>query len=252
MSAAETLCAPPATQADQPGEGRLATDELDRLVPAIARAERRLLVLQDLTDLGMRLARVLVRQAEAEAAPAVIEDATARSANPIPAPAPRADPAGGFAKLSRAVRLTVNLEERADKALLALLAGEAPALAARAQAREHQETAAAEARRTAARDRVNALVNDVIDREAETIEASIDLEDALNQRLDRDEAYEDLENLPLGATIERLCEDLGLKPDWRLWTGEGWIKSNPVVRQRCSPFNRKSRKPLVMDDEPPD
>jgi hypothetical protein len=251
MSVAETLCAPSIAPAASPGGEPLAAhdtpDDLDLLAPAIARAERRLRILQDLTDLGMRLTRIVVEQAEAAGvAPAADEDVADA---PV---APRANPANDFARLSRAVRLTVNLEARADETLRALLAGDAPAREARRQARERRETAQADTRRKAARDRVETLVMEVIDREAETAEDYVDLEDALRQRIEHDEAYEGLEDLPLGAVVERLCEDLRLTPDWRRWTGLGWIEDNPRLRPRRSPFNRKSRKPIEDDDEPPD
>jgi hypothetical protein len=48
-------------------------------------------------------------------------------------------------------------------------------------------------------------------------------------------------------TVERLCRDLGLNPDWSRWDGEGWIAGDPFARPLCSRFNRPGAKPLLDD-----
>jgi len=79
--------------------------------PRVARAEERLAMLRELSDLGMTLTRDLTRRALAApetAEPAVIADdtlANARApASTRPAARPRHDPAESFARLSRAIR----------------------------------------------------------------------------------------------------------------------------------------------------
>ena len=71
--------------------------------PAVLRAEARLAALRELTEIGMAFARALGRKAETE------EDLTA--------------PAESFTRVSRAVRLTITLEEKTDRALRDLQAG---------------------------------------------------------------------------------------------------------------------------------
>jgi hypothetical protein len=112
-------------------------DGADGADPRIARAEQRLAMLRELSDLGMAMTRRLARRALetpdvatslAAADPAAPAKAAggAASARPAPSavPGPRHDPADSFAKLSRAIRLTVALETRTDDDLAALRAGE--------------------------------------------------------------------------------------------------------------------------------
>ena len=51
----------------------------------------------------------------------------------------------------------------------------------------------------------------------------------------------------LDALEERLCGDLGLKPDWSRWTDDGWPEPDELLntRETWSPFNRVSRKPVL-------
>ncbi|HLZ84131.1 MAG TPA: hypothetical protein VKQ54_11245, partial [Caulobacteraceae bacterium] len=75
-----------------------------------------------------------------------------------------------------------------------------------------------------------------------------DLLDALAERLDDDVAYIDVEDEPLREVVERLCGDLGLKPDWSRWTKNGWPERPEDVfktREPWSPFNKVSRKPVL-------
>src|SRR5437764_1352718 len=106
--------------------------------PSVTLAEQRLLILRDLTELGMELAREVVRKAKADAD---LAEAAAASGEPLavsPAGGRESDPADRFAKVSRAVRLTLTLEARTDEALRALRAGvEVEVKARRAEAVRH-------------------------------------------------------------------------------------------------------------------
>ena len=142
---------------------------------------------------------------------------------------PGKDPAAAFAPLSRAIRLTLALEAKTDEALRDLKAGVV-------RARE---------------DRVRDLVLNVAERECEDIDDFDNIYEALKERLEEDEAYVDCGDRPLRETVERLCKDLQLTPDWSRWDGEGWIVEDPPARWRCSAFDQPSRKPLLRDDDPP-
>src|SRR5271165_5478725 len=97
-------------------------DSADTTDPRVARAEQRLAMLRELAELGMALTRELTRRTlqTSEALPAA--DANAKSASRA-IPGPRHDPAESFARLSRAVRLTLALEAKAEEELSALIAG---------------------------------------------------------------------------------------------------------------------------------
>jgi hypothetical protein len=78
---------------------------------AIERAEQRLAMFRRLAELGMKLTEKLTERALAAASDAE----------------PRHDPADSFARVTRAVRLSLVLEAKADQDLAALRAGGAPA-----------------------------------------------------------------------------------------------------------------------------
>ena len=163
----------PVPAADDPS----AVAEADRLAAAVARAERRLRVLEEIAEIGVRLMRKL-------------EDSPVEGAA-SDAPAP--DPAANFAKLSRAVRLTIDLERRAEEDLRAELAGEVRERERRRETRDQladqaKELAgdADERARQAARGRVEDQLEIAIIREAETekeyFERSAALADDLSHR----------------------------------------------------------------------
>ncbi|HEY1928185.1 MAG TPA: hypothetical protein VGG92_12035 [Caulobacteraceae bacterium] len=216
--------------------------------PAVLRAELRLQVLQEVVQIGMRVARALERVtlAAAEAVdPAATPDAAEAPDSRAPSPVTIAFGASAaLDRISRSVRLTVALEARAEEQLRALLAGEAAEVEARrvAQRKRAADEAAAQSRRR--RDTVEVLVVEAAEREVEDEGALWGVMGALEQRLDEDEAYQDLEQAPLRETVERLCIDLELTPDWSLWEGEGWTPRPPFSRPRFSPWSHPSRTPL--------
>jgi hypothetical protein len=73
--------------------------------------------------------------------------------------------------------------------------------------------------------------------------------EALEERLEEDEAYWDLDRMPLREAVERLCADLELTPDWSQWDGEGWPPKPPFSRPRFSMWTRPSRTPLLACDD---
>jgi hypothetical protein len=240
MSKSDPICAP-APPSDPPADDPPAADAIDRQAQSVARAERRLRVLEEIGDIGMRLMRKL------EDAPAVAADAA------------RPDPAAPFAKLSRAVRLTLDLEERAEEALRAALAGE---VTVREQRRETRERVAAKAEELAGKadekarqhavSRVEDQVEIAICREAETEKECFERSAAMDERLQDDEAYEDVRDQPFREVVERLCKDIGLNPDWSDWTDDGWPElpnRGPEARPPWSPFHRVTPRPILKKNQ---
>jgi hypothetical protein len=202
---------------------------------SIQRAERHLQLLEELAEIGMDLARALKRRVEAEAETSADKEQ--------PPPAPTRDPADAFQRLSRAVRLTLALEARMAEALRALIAGEVAA----AETRRAQAGAAQAKRRAATERKVRDLVTDVMIAEVEGDEALEDCHAAMVERLEEDEAYEGYEDAPVRETVERLCADLVLTPDWSLWTDDGWAIPPERRRPAHSVFHQPSRKPYFPD-----
>jgi hypothetical protein len=199
-----------------------APDALDpAIAPTAARTEHCLAMLERLAEKGMAVVEP------------VPEDGSAQSAET-------------FAKLSRAVRLTITLIMKIqDGPRGAKAKGEGPADAAAPDPYAPFKTGK--------KAKVRGLLRDVIDRETPDPEESDTLGDALDERLLCDEAYDDIEDLPLRDIVERLCADLQLKPDWSRWTGDGWKPNPPFYRPLCSEFKNPSRSPVLNDlDDIPD
>ena len=213
-------------------------DEADLLAASVARVEHRLRLLDDLAEMAMKLASRVTERALAE--DAVSAEAAAGEAPPDFA-------ADDLAKLSRAVRLTLDLAGRLEETLARLRAGEISVRAARQQEHEDRVSRARNQRDTAVRDKVAEQVRMVIFSESESETESSDLLDALEERLSDDIVYIDVEDQPLREAVERLCGDLGLKPDWSRWTDDGWPEHDEFfkTRETWSPFNWVSRKPVL-------
>jgi hypothetical protein len=229
----------PAPQPDPLAEDPPVVDKADLLAASVARVERRLRMLDELAEMAMKLASRATERALAE---------DAASANAEAGDAPPDFAADDLAKLSRAVRLTLDLAGRLEETLARLRAGETETRAERRQEHEERASRAQDQRDAAARDKVSEQVAMVIFSESESETESRNLLDALEERLSDDVAYIDIEDEPLREVVERLCGDLGLKPDWSRWTNDGWPERPGDVfktRDPWSPFNRVSRKPVL-------
>jgi hypothetical protein len=205
--------------------------------PSVVRAEGRLRLLRELAEIGMKLARGL------EPAPVAADGETGRS-NGL-------DPADAFARLSRAIRLTLTLEAKTDEELRDLKAGvvRKRKKEAKRASKRHEAAAAKEAEERA--EKVRELVAEAAEAEIPDAYEFAGRYLALRERLDEDSAYKDLSERPLREIVERLCKDLMISPDWSRWDGEGWIKEEgSPKRTRYSIFNQPSAAPLLDDDDP--
>jgi hypothetical protein len=228
--------------------------EADGLAASIRRAERRLRMLERAGEITMDVMESLRRRILAAETPPVAESDEPADAAPAPAPTPPPvpDPDAALARLSRSLRLTLDLEARFDEALGALRAGETTARETRRQARAARAEEAADERREAARDRIHTQVFRAIRAEVETEEEFSERMAALEERMEVDPAYVDAEERPFREVVEQLCGDLGLSPDWSAWTeGEGWPEpaDRPPYRARYSCFNRVSPRPILKISE---
>ncbi len=234
-----------------------ANDNVDLFGPAIHRAERRLRDLERLTRIGMDISEALhdrvLTEGVAAAEAAVNSAAVDGSAKSAAQQSPRFDPTDAFAKISRTVRLTINLETKADEALRALQSGQFLARETRKAERKQRQKAGVRQRFDAARAIIDNRVSAVIDRESLNEADFCELMEALDERFGEDDAYLDIEDRPLRQTVERLCKDLGLSPDWSRWIGDDWIADDgPAKRSHWSVFNTSSRTRLYPNGEPDD
>ena len=126
----------------------------------------------------------------------------------MPSDAAKVDHGLRFARIARAVRQTLALEEKFE-----------------AERRERREAAEAERaaelgerglrRKNRASNIVERMLDDFPEAEAER------LSDSLHERLaDAEDA--DFADRPLGEIVAAICRDLGVTIDWSLWEDETW------------------------------
>jgi hypothetical protein len=225
---------------DDPDAEDLAADQESR-APAWAR--RHLGMLVDLGDMGMVLARDLVRRAAAETEAA---EAAAEAGEPAPRPGPVIDPALSFTRISRAVRLTIALEARMRREIEAGVFGVAnddgPGRGGVAGRIDYEGISRQYA------SHVHTIIHGEQDHEVrraveETIEATYDdlddverLREELKERLEEDEVFEDRNFWPTGEVIALICQDLGLTPDWDRWRSRGWARKEAEESPVGSPY----------------
>jgi hypothetical protein len=212
--------------------------------PRQARAEERLDMLRELAELGMTLARELTRRAVYTPEPLVDPDPPAAAAAAAAAAArgdtgadfaarphrePRHDPAESFARVSRAVRLTLALEARAEADLAALLAGTVSAPAADGPSSVAPDAPKPVKYEDPPLDHGSPHRNQIRDRVFEAINAEItdiypaqEALSALYERLAESDRYDAFIHRPVKESVAAICEDLGLHPDWSRWTDEGF------------------------------
>ena len=199
----------PTAQADSPAgpEGVAAPRAL---------IERQLWVLGRLAEAGLNLALAIERQGTAEDA----------------GPAAASDVALAYGRVSRAVRLTLALQAKVIQDLQALDEIAARRLDGDCDRAERERRSLAQQRK----DRVQRIVERVI--EAETpCETEVDrLADAAAERLEHDDIYGDLATRPVGEIIALVCRDLGLSPDWSRLAEEAWAQDEIRDRAPASPF----------------
>ena len=189
----------------------------DALDPAAQRAERRLALLEEMAAIGMRILRRLDDD---------------RASDP--------DSVDAFARISRAVRLTLALEEKTDRFLADLRAGVVkPRQEAQPDAPAACFTEPSAAAHNASKARAFDLICAVSETEGESLESFEALCEALVEPLEEDEraARRDWNHAP---TIERLCRDIGLTPELSGRIAEGWRAGYLASRPRFNPWRSRS------------
>ncbi len=170
--------------------------------------ERQLALLGRLAEAGLEIALAVERQATGQ---------QAQDEAPV-----AADVSLAYARVSRAVRLTVALQSKRIEALQALESG---AVSARDEAQDIARRLTPEYGRKA---RVERIVERVIKTEYEKADAE-EIEETLDrmlieagERLDDEDQYGDVLDRPLSELVADICRDLGLKPDWSVLSQEPW------------------------------
>jgi hypothetical protein len=155
-------------------------------------------MLRDLAQIGMRLARLVEVNAEAKMAENPASDLG------------RADQM--FARVSRSVRQTLaikaKLAEMLEKRIAAIW-------------KEDQEQEAEAARKRSRKARVQRAITETIESQAGPSDRENLLSD-LCERLLEPDIEADLASRSIGELVAGICDDLGIKPDRKVWKDKGW------------------------------
>lgn len=190
--------------------------------------EGQLAVLGRLAEAGLNIALSVERRATAADA----AEADAPDAGPEAAPVASGDVALAYARVSRAVRLTVALQGRVVKELQAL-DEDAARRRIRAEAGAGRERQQAEAARKA---RVERIVERLIRAEAADEAEGDRLADEAYERLEGDDIYGQLSARPVSEIIALVCQDLGLEPDWTRLAEEAWARDELAAGSAGAPL----------------
>lgn len=225
------------------------TEPLDDAVAA--RAERRRRAVDAMIEMGVRLTERLC--AEVEAA----EDAGEAS---VAARLGGRDPALAYSRLFRAVRLGAALGERLDDPDREPAAKERPGRAGAAEddapADDRPDPLELARRRTVMRGTVltgtiSRVVESMIEIEVEDDEHGVGgvratrMFEALYEGFEDEDELEAIGDRSIGESIALICQDLGLKPDWKDWRLEEWAKQEAREETPGSPFGTPRRVPWV-------
>ena len=174
--------------------------------------ERQLQVLGRLAEIGLAIATALEQQVTAEGA--------------------KGETALAYARVSRAVRLTVALQSSVLQDLQALDRA--------AGSRQYEQRCKAEhdqqRRARAHRERVERVLDRVIEGEAASEGEGERLAGAAYERLEHDDIYGDLATRSVSEIIDLVCRDLGLAPDWVSLAQEAWAKDEIESRTAAAPL----------------
>jgi hypothetical protein len=180
---------------------------------------RQLQVLGELAELGLDIARAIARQAASQT-PGETPPETMSAA-----PVVKGDVSLAYARVARAVRLTIALQSRLLQDLQAL----------DEVAERHLHGGRSNAAR-ARKARIGRILDRVIDAEAPDDAEGDRLAGEVRERLENDDIYGDVLARPVGEIVAMICRDLGLSPDWVRLAEEAWAQDEIAGGQAGSPF----------------
>jgi hypothetical protein len=167
--------------------------------------ERQLWMLGRLAELGLNIVEAIERQAT--------RPPPSDAADPQSAAVFHGDLALAYARASRAVRMSIALQAR--------LMGERREQAA---AEATQSRVAAVRDRPARRARIDRIVERLAQAEHDDDEAVEQCRAEAAERLDDIDVFGDVLERPVSETIEMICRELGLSPDWPTLAQEAWAR----------------------------
>ena len=189
---------------------------------AVSLGERHQAVLTRLVELGMDVAEAIAAQTRQEGA---------------------AEAGAAFAKVSQAIRRTIDLQDRLARDLR-------PRRGDLAERRRRRASEAGrahyDAREREIMDGIEAAIGEARDDDKEAAEALREVENLLDS-----DRFADYEERPVGETIARLCQALGLDPDWCVQSGAGWaIKADTPADAPANMLKDAPLRPGLIELDP--
>ncbi len=175
--------------------------------PDMARTllERQLWVLGQLAEGGLEIARAIERRATSDESPDAVLDA-----------APMA-----YARVARAVRMTIMLQSKLIADLQTLEAKGAQA-AAHAHCLQGPQRVGLECDQ---KERIGRIIGRIAGADGADEDEVERLTEEAAERLDHDDLYGDILTRPVSEIIALICKDLGLEPDWPQLAEEAWARA---------------------------
>ncbi len=199
--------------------------------PARARAvvEQQIAMLTELARSGLSIAGAIERRALALAERGAEDSGVGGLGG-------SGDPAMAHARVARAVRLTLALQSRLLKDLIALDAAAAETAAVRAPAADVVGPEPEDDPLEARRGRIDRIVRRVVEGDEADPDEAERLTSLAWERLSDEDVYGDLLARPMGEIVARICEDLELSPDWTRLAREAWAVEEARSGIEGSPF----------------
>ena len=196
--------------------------------PAIERAQARLRDLEEVREICMSIARVVQKQALAQGDLQDVGD-TAGAKEVLGSNVVTLMVRGDFGlvieRVAKAVRLTVMLEEKEETIIRDLKAGVIER--------------AVEARARRRRGEVERVMMAAIHDKHRVSESGRERDrDRLYEHLDR----EDFDERPVSEIVRRLCDMIGLRPDWKRWADEAWAEEEAQAGVPGTPYEATAAK----------
>ncbi len=189
---------------------------------AIERAQARLRDLEEVRGICMSIARVVQKQALAQGDLQDVGD-TAGAKEVLGSNVVTLMVRGDFGlvieRVAKAVRLTVMLEEKEEKIIRDLKAGVVER--------------AVEVRTQRRRGEVERVMMAAIHDKHRLSESGRERDrESLYRHLER----EDFETRPVSEIVRRLCDMIGLRPDWKRWADEPWAEEEAEAGVPGTPY----------------
>ena len=190
-----------------------------------ARADKRMVYLDEIADLAMELARAQQRKALAQI------EAPPEQAGESGAGRER-DAAAGFLAAARAVRVTLLLQAKLQAGLNTRRIEMVAERRAWAEARRKDREIEAQSYHS----EVEEIVVQVIEREAADRPDLDELTESAREAVWDGWNDRAIGETPVSAVVAKVCTDLGVAVDWSRWEGEDWAVEEAEEGVEGSPF----------------